>query len=217
MDVRDRFKCYWHAVHPMVFNPNDLYRLAFSSEEWSAIMLLRQCFPGMLKRGYSWTYVTNKTEGTTEIVMHFNTDDGMPQIALNECDLPDRLAARLRDWALEAQRYDEMDSLLFDKLNTLVRMEYHYDDYNRRSGGQAQVNTPGTMYRVWPEILPFLNDQSRTAVKNMRVKPSLPRNWDDAEYRAFHEGDAMEELTIALATMALMADGEDRNYPKLSY
>lgn len=216
-EVTQRFKCYWHAVHPVTFDPIALYRLAFSQEEWDAMALLRERFRDTLTTGYRWYYVTNECQQHPIIKLEFSTDDEMPEIELNERDLPDQLAKRLRDWAVRAKHYDDMDGLLRDKLRQLVKLEFKYRDNDGKKIERASVNTPGTMHRVWPEILPFLDNQSRETMQSKCMKSPLPRDWVDEDYVEFHEGEKMEELTLALVAMALLPDTYDRNYPELSY
>lgn len=216
-EVRHRFKCYWHAVHPVIFNPNDLYRLAFSKEEWSAMMLLRERFRDTLKTGYRWLYMTNETDEQPKISLEFSTDDEMPGIELNERDVPDALALQLRAWAVEAKRLDDMDTLLSQKLRELVRIEFQGFDNNERRIQRAIVNTPGTMHRVWPEVLPFLDNQSRDTMKQKSMKSPMPKSWDDNDYNVFHEGPEMEELTLALIAMALLPETYDKDYPTICY
>ncbi len=216
-EVRHRFKCYWHAVHPVVFDPNDIYRLAFSTEEWNAMMLLRERFKDTLRVGWRWQYVTNECANHPEIKLEFSTNDDMPEIELNERDLPDRLALRLRAWAVRAKHFDDMDSLLRDKLLQLVKLEFMFKDADGKKIERAAVNTPGTLHRVWPEILPFLDNQSRDEMRGKRMKSPMPREWKDEDYDEFHAGPEMEELTLALVAMALLSKDYDENYPELSY
>ena len=214
-ECRHRFKCYWHAIHPVVFDPNDLYRLAFSTEEWNAMMLLRERYRDTLKTGYHWSYTVNEDGDQQKMSMRFSTDDHMPEIELNERDIPERLATRLRAWAWEARRLDVMDSLLSTKLRELVSLEFQEYDCNNRKIERAIVNTPGTMHRVWPEILPFLDNQSRNEMRNKSMKSPMPKHWDDADYREFHEGEEMEKLSEALTAMALLPAEYDSDYPEI--
>lgn len=214
-EVAHRFKCYWHAMHPVTFDANDLYRLAFTTEEWSAMMLLKERFPDTLRTGYQWKYIVNQTEDCPALSLQFSTDNHMPEIELNERDLPDALAERLRAWTHECYRLDQMQVLLRKKLRQLVQLEYNYDHDNEGPLRRAVVNTPGTMHRVWPEILPFLDNQSRDTMRNKHAKSPLPKGWNIEEYNVFHEGNEMVELTEALAVMALLPNDYDQNYPDL--
>lgn len=215
-ECRHRFKCYWHQIHPVVFNSNDLYRLAFATEEWNAMMLLRERFRDTLKTGYTWSYVINEEGDERQMALRFSTDDHMPEIDLNERDVPEKLAIRIRAWAREAQRLDRMDDLLRKKLGELVHLEFQEYDCNNRKIERAIVNTPGTMHRVWPEILPFLDNQSRDEMRGKSMKSPMPKHWDDADYREFHEGEEMEQLTEALIGMALLPAEYDSDYPEIN-
>jgi len=220
-ECQHRFKCYWHAIHPVVFNPNDLYRLAFSTEEWDAMSVLRERYKETLRTGYHWDYVINEVEspGTEadleKVNLRFSTDDHLPQIELNERDIPERLAKRIAAWGREAKRLDYMESLLREKLGELVHLEFQEYDCNNRKIERAIVNTPGTMHRVWPEILPFLDNQSRNEMTQKSMKSPMPKHWDNADYCEFHEGKEMEELTEALIAMALLPNEYDNNYPEI--
>lgn len=214
-EVTHRFKCYWHVMHPVTFNSNDLYRLAFSSEEWDALMLLRQRYRAAISTGWSWTYMTNEDDDGPKIGLTFSTDDELPNIELNERDVPDILAKRLRGWALRAKHYDDLDTTLRSKLNKLVRLQFQYKDVENRRVEKAIVNTPGTLHRVWPEILPFLDNQSRDTMREKRMRSPMPKDWDDDDYKEFHEGPEMEELAEALIAMALLPKDYDENYPTL--
>ncbi len=212
-DVCQRFKCYWHVMHPVTFDPNGLYRLAFTKEEWDAIKVLRERYRAALSTGWSWTYMTNEDADGPRVGLTFTTDDELPNIELNERDVPEALAKRLRAWALRAKHYDDLDSTLRAKLNKLVKLQFQYQDADNRRVDKAICNTPGTLHRVWPEILPFLDNQSRDVMRGKKMRSPMPRNFSDTDYKEFHEGPEMEELTEALIAMALLPDTYDHNYP----
>lgn len=214
-EVAHRFKCYWHAVHPQVFKPNDLYRLAFTKEEWNAMMLLRERYRSTLTTGYCWHYTINKTEHNPRIRLQFSTDDEMPQLELNEDDIPEPLATAIKKWAVRALYYSDMDDLLRKKLRTLVRLEFRCIGQNNERIERAIVNTPGTLHRVWPEVVPFLDNQSRDVMREKSMKSPMPKIWDDDDYKEFHEGPEMEALTEALTAMALLPNEYDMNYPEI--
>ena len=149
----------------------------------------------------------------------FKVKSGWPEISIKEKQLPEPQRTQMRDWIITAYQYENDSNILGSKLRELLRMEFQHTDvdglgYNRRVE-RAAVNTPGTLYRVWPELLPFLDSEDRDILRNKKVKSPLPKDWDEEKLAAFHYSPAMERITYALTVMSLIPREYDKKYPGL--
>lgn len=222
-----RYEAYWHRMHPVTFNPMQLYQLGFTPEEWDALTLIRERRGEIISGSRWWNYQCNLSglDNRPEYVpkdarLQFEFDnDGrwdLPRIKVEESELPSVLRDRLRDWIFVAYFYKSQSELLRSKLRSLLQQHHEYYDHNNRSVKKALVNTPGTLVRVWPEIRPFLSDFDKQGLIGRKMKSPLPKDWDEKELAAFHEGEPMAQLTDSLSIMSLIDKDRDEFYPSLS-
>lgn len=225
--IQDRYKSYWHAMHPRDFSVRDLYKIAFTKKEYSAMMLLRERRKEILKSGWTWTYeadLSNMHDRPDYIpedpTLEFKVKEGWPSINVHENELPEDVRMKMRDWIIIAYQYKNDSDVLGAKLRSLVRMQHSHIRSN--SWGQdvsverADVNTPGTLHRVWPELLPFLDSEFKDQLRNKKMKSPLPKGWKAEQLADFHYGPAMERITYALTVMSLIPKEYDKKYPSLS-
>jgi hypothetical protein len=217
--ITKRYKSFWHSMHPRCFTSRELYKVGFTTDEWAALILLRGRRKEVIDSGWSWTYeldfsqMQDRPEHLPKHpILTFRNKTGWPDITVKEKQFPADKQKMLRDWVIIAYQYESDSNILATKLNDLVRQTWdHANDRN-----VAQVNTPGTLYRVWPELLPFLESEDRHVLRNKKVKSPLPKGWDESMLMEFHYGPAMERISYALTVMSLIPKEHDEKYPQLS-
>jgi len=222
--IQERYKSYWHAMHPRNFGVRDLYKVAYTKKEWSALLLLRDRRKDVLKSGWTWEYeidLSNMGDRPDYIPenpeLTFKVKSGWPSIKVKENELPEDIRMRMRDWIIIAYQYENDSNVLGSKLRDLVKMNYvAHDQYSNRTVERADVNTPGTLHRIWPELLPFLDSEFKDTLRNKKVKSPLPKGWTEETLADFHYGPAMERITYALTVMSLIPREYDKKYPSLS-
>ena len=228
--VQRRFETYWHVMHPQTIMPEDIYRYGWTDEEWSALMILKERRGDVITDGnsYGWWFKAEFGKDRPEYVslksqLGYKAVDDKPSITVRECDLPGPLMAEYREWIFEAFRYQHLSYQLVRQLSHLlnVKQPHYVNTHGRRCTKNASAcsgicNTPGTLYAVWPELLPFLDRYFRDELRGRSMRPGLPRGMDKDALKEFHEVDGMDELTHALQTMSLIPEKRDDTYPNLS-
>ena len=229
--VQRRFETYWHVMHPQTIMPEDIYRYGWNDEEWSALMLLKERRGDVINEGgsYGWGFEAEFGKNhpmeyvSRKVKVRYKAVDGKPSITVRECDMPEGLMATYQEWIVEAYRYQHLSYQLMRQLSHLlnVKQESYVNSYGRRciknaSASSGICNTPGTLYAVWPELLPFLDSEFKEELRGRSMRPGLPRDMDKDDLKAFHEVDGMTELTHALQTMSLIPEKRDETYPDLN-
>ncbi len=228
--MRERYRSYWHKMHPLTFNPHDLFRLAWTPEEWNAIQLLNKRFEGMgrwehiFNVAYSWQYHFDFADmgdsrpdhapkkGTISF-SHDPEQSGWPRGALQEDQLPDKLKNKMREWIIEGYKYKEEQARLTKILNNLLQLEYRGRNDYGSSIYNATVNTTGQLIRLWPELHPYLPGVNKDAIHEAKNKSPLPKGWTEESYKEFREQKGFEQINHALSVMSLLTDDTDGNYP----
>ncbi len=231
--IKEKFEVYWHLMHPQTIDRKDIYRWGWDNEEWAALKLLEGRRGDVIKAATNWdNWIFKMHFGATypEYVpnvatLGYKCAKGKPVITVKETDLPDALRDELRLWIIEAYRYQQLSYRLLRQLNHLLAVEqgqsvgvtaYGRKRYKNPSQCKGICNTASTLYAVWPELLPFLSSSVRGELRNRKMRPSLPRTWDEDDLKKFHAVEGMEELTQALNTMSLIPDEKDKHYPDLN-
>lgn len=219
--IKERYRCYWHSMHPRTFTSRELYKVGFAKEEWEALLLLRSNRKEVIQSGGQWTYnldlsamldLPDYVPGKPTLT--FDNKKGWPTLDIQEQEFPVEIQEKMRDWVLTAYQYENDSNILGEKLAELIKLDWDYE----RDRDVAIVNTPGCLYRIWPELLPFLDSGDRHVLRNKKVKSPLPKAWEEgeADLAKFHYGPAMERITYALTVMSLIPNEYDKKYPNLS-
>lgn len=223
--LQARFRCYWHVMHPVNFDPNEIYRIGWTDEDWDAFQLLLKRRAEVIKHGFLWSYDWDwNGQSIPDYVpeqasLNWPVRDDWPSIEVQEKELPPAFQAEMREWIFEAYRYRALGQTLFDQVNYLVRVSTTY----RRRGYHNQIetetsicNTPATLLAVWPELIPYIPSEERDVMRHRHMRPSPPRVWTEEDHEEFHAVPGMSELNHALQTMALIPEKVDDNYPSLT-
>lgn len=227
-ELQKRFCCYWHVMHPVTFDPNEIYRIGWTDKAWDAFQTLLETRAEVVKMGHLWSYNWNWDRQNipdhvpSEASLSWDVKDNYPSIEVDENELPRDFQETMREWIYEAYRYRELGQTLFDQLQILVRVNYQNVPNTLGFGHGTKViessicNTPATLLAIWPELIPFIPSEERDVMRHRHMRPSPPRVWDEEDQEAFHAVPGMDEITHALATMALIPQDVDENYPNLT-
>jgi hypothetical protein len=118
--------------------------------------------------------------------------------------LDQQLYADLLGWSVLAARHTAMRDALRRYVSTTMSF----------NGG---VNTPGQLFRVWPEIACMMPSKYSYRVMGQKLRSSLPPHWDDEELEGFRSQAYFDELGTAFMAISLM-DLVDREtqYPNVA-
>ncbi len=225
-DLQKRFRCYWHVMHPVTFDPSKIYRIGWTDETWDAWHLIHKTRKEVLKDGFRWSYEWDWTEILGRpwwmppiATLTWACEDDYPSIAVQENELPELQQQEMREWIYEAYRYRMLGQMLHDQLSHMLQINYEYSQrgYGRHITSETSlVNTPAQMLAIWPELVSFLPPEERDVMRHRHMKFAAPRDWSDDDQTAFHAKPEMAEISHALQTMALIPETLDRDYPALT-
>ncbi len=222
--LQKRFRCYWHVMHPVDFDPDEIYRIGWTDETWDAFQLLLERRSEVIKDGFMWSYDWDWTGQNIpdyvpeEASLNWQTKDGYPSIELQEKELSPGFQAQMREWIFEAYRYRELGNTLFSQVQRLVRVNYESINhgYHATTKETSICNTPATLLAVWPELIPYIPSEERDVMRHRHMRPSPPRIWTEEDQLEFDAVPGMGELNHALQTMSLIPDKIDKDYPSLT-
>ena len=223
-EMQARFRCYWHVMHPVTYDPYKIYRAGWTDEAWAAWHLLRKTQEEVLKIGYRWTYEWDwgnkifKPDYVPNVgSISWRVKDQYPTITIKEEELDEAWREKMQAWIYEAYRYKNLGETLKQQLRHLLRLHTSYSSGGHRVESESSlVNTPAQLLAIWPELIAFLPPDDRDEMRGRRMRFSAPRNWTPIEQRDFHNVPRMVELNHALQTMALIPEEFDHDYPALS-
>lgn len=227
-DVQLRFKSYWHVMHPVTFNPDEIYRIGWTDETWDAFQLLLEKRTEVIKTGYMWSYEWDWSGQDypdyvpADASLNWAVKDEWPSIEVAEQELPRPFQKLMREWIYEAYRYRELSDILFNQVKRLVQINYtnipgaHFGHTGGRTIQSSICNTPATLLAIWPELIPFIPSEERDVMRHRHMKSSPPRIWTEEDQIGFHAVRGMDEITHALSAMALIPRDVDEDYPSLT-
>jgi len=232
-EMQGKFEVYWHLMHPQTIDRADIYRWGWDDEEWNALKLLERRRSDVIcsaSQWQEWTFTMHFGGKYPEYVpnhakLGYKCAKGKPVINVKETDLPDALRDELRLWIIEAFRYQRLSFQLLRQLNALLAVQrekapgtnrYGRTVWKNDSQCKGICNTTSTLYAVWPELLPFMDSESKATLRHRKMRTSLPRVWDEDDLKEFHAVEGMDELTEALSTMSLIPNEKDKYYPSLN-
>ena len=135
--VVDRYKCYWHSMHPRVFTSRELYKIGFTKEEWAALKLLRERRKEVIDSGTHWYYSLDfsQMQDRPECLpkhpmLTFSNKNGWPSIEVSERQFPADKAKMLRDWVVTAYQYEADSNVLQSKMHELLRPSFSHTNNN---------------------------------------------------------------------------------------
>jgi hypothetical protein len=225
-DARNRvstlFRDYRHTVHPCPFKFEDFYWFAWERDEQAALKLLHKKRPESINSGSYVTINCESIEGKRDYLKQgckgvFRHPDGYngwdyPDVEIKDEEITNlTLRNRLLKWTVRAKQLKDLQS----KCEMYFRRHLH-DSYVS-PGQPGTLNTPGQLYRVWPELACLIEYKYRDRVANQKLKSSLPELWDD-DYVALLQGlDGRKEIDTILLAITVMEDDlkMDGDFPSI--
>lgn len=187
--IARHFDKYCEITNPVKFCPlEDIYRPAFSRKEWVALCRLlesnigKQC---LIRYSSFDLYLPGEPGASKYQRKHvcFGFPDGVerPNLDIEYANLEPAVQQKLDGWLKKAFSLKELRAELFKRCNRLLdfgwREKCRWTD-NGWAGaptpGQG-CNTPAQVYRIWPELLPFLPPEAIAVVRNANAKSRLPK------------------------------------------
>lgn len=224
--LKSRFRCYWHVMHPVTYDPSKIYRIGWTDETWDAWHLIHKTRKEVLKEGFRWSYEWDWSSDLyrpwwmpPEASLTWECEDDYPSISIKEKELPEQQQKEMREWIYEAYRYRMLGQMLHDQLHELLKINYTYTNrgYSKIITSETSlINTPAQLLAIWPELVSFLPPEERDVMRHRHMKFSAPRDWDEDDQTDFHSKPEMAEITHALQTMALIPEKLNDNYPALT-
>ena len=188
--VARHFDKYCEISNPVTFDPlHDLYKEAFTRKEWAAMNVLLSTKTGRLCLDTSDSFIVYlPTDSSTRTSAHlrkritfgFPDEVWRPSLDIEYIEINPQARKKLDSWIKKMRGLKELRMELWDRCDKLLDWGWHsrqvYGTSGWRGGptpGQG-CNTPGQVYRIWPELLPFLNIESRGQVRCASAKSRLP-------------------------------------------
>lgn len=182
--VARHFDKYIEYTNPLTFCPlQDVYRAAFTEDEWTALNLLmdrkigRECFN---RYGTFDLYVSKSNR--THITFEFPDGRRRPSLDIHIDQLTDEAQKKIMAWIKTAVSYRKLRQFMRQRIVSLLNWGWERGqtyDYNRNcwrggpTSGQG-CNTVGQVNRIWPELLVFFPAEMIGAVRNASMKSRLP-------------------------------------------
>jgi len=185
--VTKHFDKYCEITNPVKFDAlHDIYKEAFTSREWSAMDILLGTSLGQECLEASDSFILNLPSASGDIHgqrrVTFGFSDGIkrPCLNLEYSELNADTQAKLDMWVKKTLNLKILRQELWHRCDRLLDWGWERNRsygangwYGGPEPGQG-CNTPGQVYRIWPELLPFLPVDDRGNVRNASVKSRLP-------------------------------------------
>lgn len=254
--IAAHFDKYSQITNPVTFCAlTDIYRPAFSRKEWTSMCRLLETKLGKncLTRGQSFELRLPGKPGESSwqrksITFRFPDGRKRPGLDIEYADLEPAVQQNLDAWLKKAISLKELRKELWRRCDRLLdfgwESQVHFGNNGWRGAptpGQG-CNTPGQVYRIWPELLTFMGADTVAKVRGAHVKSKLPDfilDYGSAEqFRCeslwFHDGNLdgdqgytdeemkfekrkFDALTHILVQMSLMMDVDHvKHYPSIS-
>ncbi len=188
--IARHFDKYCEIVNPVKFSPLlDIYKEAFNSKEWQALSALldseigRQC---LMTGDFFDLYLPATRPGQTQKYqrkhIRFGFGDAVerPDLDLEYLELNPQVRESLDGWIKKTVNLRRLRDMLWRRCDRLLDWGWERGRHATRNGSRGGpepgqgCNTAGQVYRIWPELLPFLPVEYRSGVRSASVKSRLP-------------------------------------------
>ena len=223
--VQKMFHAYWHKMHPNEFSAEQFYWFAWTPEQRKAMEFLydeddTNLFNTSYKLPIRCDSLWNKRDFIRHPTLDMRFKDNswpFPARRITDEDITDSvLRSKLLTWTVKACRYQHMHRLIKDYAN---EMFYGYgaipDEDGRTGRRHGGVNTPGQMFRIWPEFASLAEPKYRQRIAGQKLKSAMPPRITDEYIEQFQDYPYMKEINQILLSLTVLnlPIETDRYYP----
>ena len=181
-----KFDKFWQWKLPCPVDPfEDIYRQAWTEEEWSWMNWLRERKPNTFKADTSFNMYW-----ATDHYVRFTFPPGvrLPNFGVQLDNLPDPVQRKVRSWVCTVNRFRMLREELKRRVSGVMgnpNGEGNFCQQRRYRDLDPRVNTPKQLYRLWPEIQPVMLPAWKREVQLASVRSPLPKH---VGYRMYRDG-----------------------------
>lgn len=211
--LADKYQSYMQAVHPFPLDRDKLYWSGYSEEEAEAMRLLKA--RGIIPQGHllqvklnsiaaKRPFINNNPVCNISMSQYYKGYDWPDVTFTDEQILDQDMRASLLSWCVGAAKHRTIKEAIRSYAQHILS-EYH------------GVNTPGQMYRIWPEIACIMPSLHSQKIMGQKLRSSLPKDWNPEKVEDFRDQPYFDEINQAFMAMSLMElEREDSEYPSVS-
>lgn len=205
----EKYRIYWHAMHPVTYDTKALYRAAFTKKEWKALLLLKERRADAINSNSYFKYKDPENEINMRLDLPKKYKGVVPAVTTLASDVTDQVRQEMLDWFNIYCEHDNVHSSIMMHLRQLL-------DTDQEKRSLNGLNTNRQLYAVWPELLPFLDRSVKHTIRNTKVKAKIPAHWDQSYVSNWMAREHMDEINYALTVIPMLEDKIDDNYPSYS-
>lgn len=209
----NKYECYEQAVHPFTIDRELLYWSGWTEEEATAMKLLkdRGIIPAGTKCQVRVHSISNKREFISDepvcnvpMAERYNGYPWPDAVFFDDAIQDQQLRADLLGWCVGASKHRVIRDAIREYVNHAVSAWHG-------------INTPGQLFRIWPEIACMMPGKYSHRVMGQKLRSSLPESWGEEKVEDFRTQPYFDEINQAFMAMSLMElDREDSKYPSVS-
>jgi hypothetical protein len=171
------FTSYWQHAYPVPVDPVvDLYRRSVPDTVWFAVRYLIQERKSFVA---AQDYFEFKHDGLQIVFLLSGTS--LPNILLAMKDLnklPHSIRSSFIEWVNNIQYYRRLTRAFEERIHGALGNPQGRDrdrsQYRLSMDLDPKVNTAPQLYRLWPELLPWFDDDQKAEVRASSVRSRLP-------------------------------------------
>lgn len=181
MQVVRQFDKYWQIKLPCPVDPLVIYSAAYQPHEWEAMMRLKKDKPGTLNSSSSfnlfWTEDRSANSQCPHATIRFPGDEAYPNFGVQLDTLPDEIQRKVRHWITNVQYFRSLSQELEARCKGVLGNPTGTGNSwmtRRRVDLDPCLNTPGQLYRLWPDVQPVMMSSWKRSLQLASVKSKVP-------------------------------------------
>lgn len=204
---------YIHTIHPWEFDNHELYWSGWEKDEEEALKFIVERHPRkVVQRGDDFQIRFESLQGKRDflpqsMVLQLSTAEQYKGWSFPDWAFPDTkirdpaLRTKVQSWAVKYYRLRFLRSTMISMVEDILDED-------------EGLNTPGQLYRVWPEIASVMPQKYSGKVMRQKLTSALPpaflERWTVDEFR---KQEYFDEVTNHLLAMSVMDLKEAEVYP----
>lgn len=209
----NKYERYMQVVNPFKLDIEVLYWMGWTEEEAKAMKLLKdrhiigggnKCQIQVYSIGGARDFISAEPVCVIPMAERYNGYD-WPDVVYHDSQIYDQqIRADLLSWCVITSKHNAIKECI---------RQYAHQVVSAWHG----INTPGQLFRVWPEIACMMPTQYSQRVMGQKLRSSLPGTWDEDKVKEFREAPYFDEINQAFMAMSLMdLPNNDSKYPSVS-